>query len=150
MLKHIALVAICIIVLHGLAFADDSVRMLGGGDKGWDGWTSTGTAWHQTTSGREANPHPAVAHMESGEDTTGTFRSPGFTVDGDVIEFWANGWDSREGARGVNKLLLRLAKDDSVLRQAAPPQQDAFSRVSWFVSDLKRQQVYFEAIDGSS
>lgn len=143
------LVALCIIALHGFAFCDGSTTILGGGTKGWDGWTSTGTAWHQTDrADRDSNPSPGVKHVESGEETTGTFRSPDFAIDGDVIEFWANGWDgSREGTRHGNRFVLRLVTDGSIVRRSDPPQQDGFMRVSWNVGDLRGQQVYFEAID---
>lgn len=150
MFKHIVLVAACVIALQGIAFCDSAPRTIGGGDRGWEGWTSTGTGWRQTDAARQENPAAAVAHVESGEEATGTFRSPVFTVQGDVIEFWANGWDSREGARGLNKCLLRLGKDDSIVREADPPQNDAFVPRSWYVSDLAGQEVYFEAVDGVS
>lgn len=138
----------CVIAFHGFAFSDGSTTTLGGGATGWDGWVSAGSAWHQTTSGRDSNPAPAVAHVESAEDTTGTFRSPDFAIDGDVIEFWANGWDgSREGTRHANRFVLRLAVDGGIVRRSDPPQQDGFTRVSWNVGDLRGQKVYFEAID---
>jgi hypothetical protein len=150
LLSRVFFIVACIVAFSGSAFADGSLSILGGGQKGWDGWTSTGTAWRQTGSERGENPASSAPHMESAEDGTGTLRSPAFTVDGDVIEFWANGWDGKEGFRRTNKFVLRLAKDDSIVRQSAPPLQDSFTRVSWLVSDLKGRQVYFEAIDGIS
>lgn len=96
------------------------------------------------------DPTPQLAHMESTEQGTGTFRSPEFTVQGDAIVFVANGWDSREGGLGQSKFVLRLAKDGSVVRESAPPQQDPFAPTSWYVSDLRGRKVYFEAIDNVS
>lgn len=144
----LAATVLTLLVLQGAVCADSSSRVLGGGAKGWEGWVSTGAAWHQTDAARPENPEAAVAHVESGEKTTGAYRSPVFTVQGDVIEFWANGWDGKDGGRGANKLVLRLAKDDSIVRESVPPQSDGFAPRSWFVSDLKGQEVCFEAVDG--
>lgn len=136
-------------VLAGAACAG-TVSIIGGGAKGWDGWTSIGHGWEQTTRPRQGNLTPTYAHTESSEQGQGTFRSPGFTVRGDVIELLANGWDSREGGLGQNRFLLRLKKDDSIVRACSPPLQDSFVPVSWYVSDLKGETVYFEAVDGIS
>lgn len=71
-------------------------------------------------------------------------------VQGDVIELVVNGWDGREGGRRANRFLLRSAKDGAILRESAPPLQDGFVPLSWFVSDLRGREVYFEAVDGVS
>lgn len=148
MFKYIVLVATCVVALHGFAFSDGSERIIGGGEKGWGDWISTDKAWHQVERlDRASNPNPAVKHVESGEESVGTFRSPSFTVTGDVLEFWANGWDGRDASKHANLFTLRATKDGAVLRQASPPLQDGFSRIAWQLSTLKGQEVYFEAVD---
>ena len=140
----------CVIACQSVSLADGSVTTIGGGSAGWSGWTSVGDAWSPTARPRAGDPNPANAHVESAEERVGTFRSPTFTVRGDVIEFWVNGWDAKEGGRHANWLALRLVKDGSVVRQSAPPGQDEFVPLTWFVGDLKGREVYFEAVDGLS
>lgn len=133
--------------------AGETVSILGGASKGWDGWTSDSKAWGRTDMPRADNPAPTVQHVESlavGESQTGAFRSPNFTVSADFIRFQANGWDGEHGGKGVSGYFLKLAKDGSVLRHALPPMNDGFLERTWIVGDLRGKEVYFEAVDGDS
>lgn len=142
---------LCMISLAlSLTFGEEVIKAWGG-ERGWQGWTKVGNAWGEVNWQRLADPYPSLPHPESlagGEGAKGVFRSPNFVIEGDIIRFWANGWDGRGGERGLNGFFLRSAKDNSLLRFSPPPLQDAFAPLSWLVSDLKGQEVYFEAVDG--
>lgn len=125
------------------------IMTLGGGDKGWDNWQFEGN-WEKTINPRPANPFPNTSHIESTETGTGVVRSPIFTVQGDVLRFWVNGWDGRNGDKGKNFFYLRSADDGRILRRATPPLSDQFQVYSWLIGDLKGKKVYFEAVDNNT
>lgn len=130
--------------------ADSRVRMLGGGEAGWDGWIAAGGAWSQVTGGRAQDPCPGTPHWESlhgGESATGSLRSPDFVIQGDLLRFFVNGWDGRWGDKTGNSFTLRSCEEGTVLRRSAPPKQDAFSTYTWLVTDLRGRMVHFEASD---
>lgn len=83
----------------------------------------------------------------SGETKTGALVSRSFVVDGTTLTFKAAGYDGPSGGASLNKYELRRTSDGALLRSAAPPQSDAFTTVSWNVSDLASQSVYFQAVD---
>ena len=125
--------------------ASTTLRQLSDFGKGLGTWTVDGGFFLVDTPRQGGT---AARHLESGEESTGHLRSAPFTVEGDMIEFLANGWDGRTGGLGLNMYVLRDAASDEVLRTAAPPLSDSFHKLSWVVSDLKGRQVIFEAIDG--
>ncbi|MCL5283469.1 MAG: hypothetical protein M1330_01970 [Armatimonadetes bacterium] len=111
-------------------------------------WVTTGTAWGLVNTPRPGIvPHPHPESQAGGEAATGAISSPDFVVEGDLISFLANGWDGRYGGKGLNGYYLIRASDGAVLRRAVPPDEDGFVRITWPVSDLHGQKVYFEAID---
>lgn len=125
------------------------VAIWGGGNEGWEGWSLQG-AWEKTANPRPSNPFPTLPHFESSETGSGVLRSPVFSVQGDVLRFWVNGWDGRSGDRGRNSFYLRSAEDGRVLRRAFPPLSDEFHLSSWLIGDLKGKRVYFEAVDNNT
>ncbi|MBV9852763.1 MAG: hypothetical protein JO250_24145 [Armatimonadetes bacterium] len=129
------------------AHAARLLRELSDFRQGLGGWTATGTAWGVVGTKRAGGSSPHAESLAGGEVATGTLRSPDFTVDGDLLQFRANGWDGREGGKGVNAYLLRDAADGTVLRRTSPPHQDGFQTVTWMVSDLQGRKAYFEAVD---
>lgn len=118
-----------------------------GGSAGWSGWTTEGVGWSLTPRQRDGNPTARYAHPESGEMTVGAYRSPIFRLRGDKIRFRMNGWDKRGDDPDAGGFFLRLAGDKSIVRSAAPPQQNGFTEQEWFVRDLKGREVYLEASD---
>jgi len=143
----------------GLPHAATVGGVVGGCETGWDGWTATGP-WHIGTvdaAGIPPQPTPCGATDTyylgwPNEMGTGTLTSPTFTVEGETIEVWLNGWDGPPGGElGQNLCYLKSAADDTVLRSASPPQATSvFVKTVWDVNDLKGQEVYFEAIDGAA
>lgn len=131
------------------AFGGERIVILGGGEKGWEGWQLQGS-WNKTLDNRPSTPFPNLPHLESSEMGTGVLRSPVFTIQGDVLRFWVNGWDGRSGNKGKNFFYLRSADDDSILRRAFPPLSDEFHPLSWLVGDLKGKRVYFSAVDNNT
>ena len=142
-----ALAVLAGLTLIATAHGAEKRRVWGGGEKGWAGWTASG-GWVQHSAARAGNPDPTRPHWESGEQTTGTLRSPVMTLEEDYLQFWVNGWDGEGLAKGKNHFTLRLAQDGSILRERHPTQGDNFIACNWIVSDLKGQSVYFEADDG--
>jgi len=115
----------------------------------FDGWTTEGTAWGIVQRARIGIM--ARCHAESlagGEQAVGILRSLPFTITGNTLRFLANGWDGRDGGKGVNGYFLRRADSGEALRSAAPPCSDAFSLMAGPVGDLVGQRVVFEAVDG--
>lgn len=148
--RFIAVIS-CILVFSCIAYSNGSTTIIGGGEKGWGDWKSTGDAWQQVDRlDRASNPYPGVKHVESSEKSVGTFRSPSFVITGDVLEFWANGWDGRNASEHSNMFTLRSAKDGTILRQVSPPLQDSFALFAWQLSTIKGQEVYFEAVDAKA
>ncbi len=143
----------CIMLVFGLcsmnyAFAMRMDKDLSVFQKGISPWTSTGDAWgivHTPRVGEPLHPHPES--QAGGEAAVGMIRSPVFTINGDIITFMANGWDGRYGGKGLNGFFLKRASDNVILRKTAPPDQDAFVKITWLVSDLIGEKVYFEAVD---
>jgi hypothetical protein len=125
--------------------ASTVLRRLSDFGHGWGGWTAGG-GFQLTDTPRQGST--ARRHPESGEETTGVLRSAPFVVEGDIIEFLANGWDGRAGGLGLNAYRLRDAATGEALRSASPPLSDAFHKLSWVVSGLKGRRVVFEAVDG--
>ena len=143
----------CIMLVFGLcsmnyAFAMRMDKDLSVFQKGISPWTSTGDAWgivHTPRVGEPLHPHPES--QAGGEAAVGMIRSPVFTINGDIITFMANGWDGRYGGKGLNGFFLKRASDNVILRKTAPPDQDAFVKITWLVSDFRGEKVYFEAVD---
>jgi hypothetical protein len=143
------LIAVLLFFLGGRqAFATQSAVNLSKFGKGLSPWITTGDAWGLVSTprlGLQVGKRPES--QAGGEAATGAIRSPNFKVNGDLIRFLANGWDGHYGGLGLNGFFLKSASDGQILRQAAPPGQDGFEPVTWFVSDLRGRNVYFEAID---
>jgi len=90
-------------------------------------------------------------HAESGEQATGTLRSPTFTATGTRLTLRVNGWDgSRSGTTDRNEIRLLAMPDATVLRGSSPPNTDDLTELTWFVGDLAGQQVAVELVDGCS
>ncbi|MGB9877131.1 MAG: hypothetical protein ACPLPS_05115 [bacterium] len=130
------------------SYGERLLSVWGGGEKGWMGWEAKGS-FAETTYLRPANPFPSIPHFESSETGTALLRSPIFTVQGDILRFWVNGWDGRSGEKGKNFFYLRSAEDGKILRTAIPPLSDEFQPLCWFIGSLKGKRVYFEAVDNN-
>lgn len=117
-----------------------------GGTHGWKGWTSTGSGWETTKRERPGDPHPGTLHAESSETGTGAWRSPVFTISGELVRFTACGWNGLAGGAG-SAFRLCSASDSSVLKSTNPPQQNDFTTYEWYTKDILGKQVYFEAVD---
>jgi hypothetical protein len=89
---------------------------------------------------------PYLSSLAGGEAGTGALRSAPFVLPAGLAEyrFDACGWGAASG------FYLCDAATGEVLRQAAPPGQDAFKPVVWPVGDLAGRKVYFRAVDAVS
>jgi len=147
---------VLIAVLAALAIpcsAEKVLRVLGGGEAGWAGWTTVGAAWHSPTNSRGGNPFPNLPHWESmavGEAGVGTLRSPDFTVRGDTVRLTVAGWEGGESGSGSNEFVLKSAETGAVLRRVLPPLCDALVPRLMLASELKGKRVYIECADVSS
>lgn len=134
------------------AQAESVLRAWGGGEHGWAGWTSQGQ-FSLTSAGLPGDPTPGKQYWTSADPTTGTLRSPVMRLEGDVLRFYAEGWDGlgwdiKELSLRRSRFELRDAKSGQTLRQAGAPFNVGFVRNEWYVGDLKGREVYFEAVDG--
>ena len=129
------------------SYGEEVISIWGGGKRGWEGWKIEGS-FSQTNRSRPSNPFPFLPHFESSETETAVLRSPIFTIQGDILRFWVNGWDGRSGEKGKNFFYLCSA-DGSILRTAIPPLSDEFQPLSWLIGDLKGKKVYFSAVDNN-
>ncbi|MHB1001046.1 MAG: hypothetical protein ACYC27_17525 [Armatimonadota bacterium] len=146
MSRHIISALILLTFIAVPCSAEKTLRVLGGGEQGWQGWTSEGSGWQPTSRARMGDPTPSKAHMESSEEGTGSWKSPVFTVQGQMIRFTACGWDRRSVDDG-SAFRLCLAENGQVLRSTPPPQSNDFTVFEWYVRDLQGKKVYFEAAD---
>jgi len=107
----------------------------------------TGSGFTVTTRARAGAALPW--HAESGEQATGSLRSPTFTITGSRLTLRVNGWDGiRSSTAGRNEIRLLAMPGGTVLRGSSPPNTDNLSDLAWFVGDLVGRQVAVELVDG--
>ncbi|MHB1458142.1 MAG: hypothetical protein ACYC0V_14630 [Armatimonadota bacterium] len=143
------LIISCLVSITTSASSDEKPLRIWGGNHGWAGWTSAGSGWETTKRERFGNPHLDTAHVESSETGTGTWRSPVFTISGQMIRFIVGGWSGIGGDSG-SAFRLCDAADGSVLRASNPPQKNDFTTIEWYTRDIFGKPVYFEALDNCS
>ena len=84
-----------------------------------------------------------------GEQKTGILQSDAFDLP-DTFSFFIAGHndDPSRPAPPNNRVLLRDAATNEVLRETLPPRNDLAQKVEWNLSDLKGRRGYIELIDG--
>lgn len=128
---------------------EQSSELIGGGTAGWEHWTLDGDAWQTDNFHNKQPVYPDSPNLRSHEAAMGSMRSPVFTIDKPVLAFTMNGWNRKDNT-GDNRFELRRASDNRKLREAKPPQSDAFTEIRWWVGNLSGERVYFKAVDAIS
>jgi putative heme-binding domain-containing protein len=112
----------------------------------------TDTPWDfQERASADGRRTVLISSHPRGEDLTGALRSPVFEAPA-VLSFWLCGHDGfpDKPGRGTDFVALHLATDDSLIQKAAPPRNDTAQKITWDLSKVVGQKVYFEAVDGNT
>jgi putative heme-binding domain-containing protein len=112
----------------------------------------TANPWDMQERGFEDGSRGAViSSFPHGETLTGILRSAPFAAPA-RLTFWLCGHDGYpdKPAQGKNRLRLRDATTDAVLREVAPPRSDVAKRMEWDLAELGGRPVTLEATDGDT
>ncbi|MDW8343379.1 MAG: PEP-CTERM sorting domain-containing protein [Verrucomicrobiae bacterium] len=131
--------------------------------EGWTGSSNFRLAGNGTSSryidftGSYSDTHGFLSSDLGGDGSTGTFVSPTFTLQGDIIEFRISGGKGGATAfkgTGANTASLGFelvnASDNSVLRWAVGQDMNEFTLDYWTVKDLIGTSVYLRVRDDTS
>lgn len=124
-----------------------------------------GNAWtYQPTSGRAVEDSPFAIQerisqdggadaffctLPKGEQRTGVFRSPGFTIPA-TLSFWVAGHDGTPDQPLSRNNFVRLldAETGKVLHETSPPRNDTAQLVTWNCDALAGKTGVVEIVDG--
>lgn len=112
----------------------------------------TANPWDLQERGFEDGTRGSViSSFPHGEALTGVLRSAPFAAPV-RLTFWLCGHDGYpdKAAPGKNRMRLRDAATDAVLREVAPPRSDVAKRIEWDLTELEGRPVVLEATDGDT
>ncbi len=137
----------------GIAFPN------GGFEEGsFTGWTVTGSAWKITSAANGVghtgfNGTYYADSIRGGETTTGTLRSPVFTLTEERVEFLIAGhsyWPGVESENDHNYVTLCRASNGTEIDRLYTPGQDSFTTVFLDGSQAVGEQVYLLVVDNGT
>lgn len=102
-------------------------------------------------SSESSTPIPLHSSFPNGEQRTGIYRSPQFTLP-QTFSFFIAGHDGfpHEALGRKNKVLLRDATTNEVLQTWSPPRNDVAQRVEWPAEEFNGRRVYVDLVDADN